>query len=76
MKYNIVSAQTWPSWVFGFSGFQSAPQIKTTLPKGESDSIVWLIDFENAKTRFSGNERWRLPRKTHGGLFKVSMDNP
>ena len=26
----------WPSWVFGFSGFQSAPPIKTTLPKGES----------------------------------------
>ena len=26
----------WPSWVFGFSGFQSAPPIKTTLPKRES----------------------------------------
>ena len=26
----------WPSLVFGFSGFQSAPPIQTTLPKGES----------------------------------------
>ena len=32
----------WPSWVFGFSGFQSAPPINSTLPKGESMGPHWL----------------------------------
>ena len=32
MKYNILSAQMWLSWVFGFSGFQSG----SPIPKGES----------------------------------------
>ena len=32
----------WPSWVFGSSGFQSAPPINSTLPKGESMGPHWL----------------------------------
>ena len=32
MKYNILSAQMWPSWVFGSSGFPSDRLPQLTLP--------------------------------------------
>ena len=60
MKYNILSGQILPSWVFGFSGFQSAPPNKTTLPKGDSMGPELYIETEKLLTGQCWNGELRV----------------
>ena len=69
MKYNILSAQMWPSWVFGSSGFPSDRLPQLTLPSQKGNQwapIGWglpgiiielIVAYQRNATTYHENRR-------------------